>query len=74
ASKIKILRSKITLLRKKIELKGKEVDYVLSRFRENKETIVSYYRQLDEYEHEKINLRKDEREYDFYETYISFLD
>ncbi|HFF1879097.1 TPA: TolC family protein, partial [Escherichia coli] len=74
ASKIKVLRSKITLLRKKIELKGKEVDYVLSRFRENKETIVSYYRQLDEYEHEKINLRKDEREYDFYETYISFLD
>lgn len=62
------------MLEKKIEIKGKEVDYVLNRFRENKETIMSYYRQLDEYEHEKIKLKKDEREYEFYKTYIGFLD
>ncbi|EFU8184302.1 TolC family protein [Salmonella enterica subsp. enterica serovar Bareilly] len=73
-NKMKVLESKITLARKKIEIKGKEVDYVLNRFRENKETIMSYYRQLDEYEHEKIKLKKDEREYEFYKTYIGFLD
>jgi hypothetical protein len=73
-SKINILKSRIDLTRKTVELKGKEVDYIFSRFREKKETIMSYYRQLDEYEHEKINLKKDEREYEFYKTYISILD
>lgn len=73
-NKMRVLERKIILARKKVELKNKEVDYVLNRFREKKETIMSYYRQLDEYEHEKINLKKDEREYEFYKTYIGFLD
>ncbi|EKY6714362.1 hypothetical protein QFK63_004524, partial [Escherichia coli] len=73
-SKIQDLRSSIEITRKKIELKSKEVDYVMSRFREKKETILSYYRQLDELEHEKIKLKQDEREYEYYKTYIAILD
>lgn len=73
-SKIKDLEGSIDLTRKKIELKSKEVDYVMSRFREKKETILSYYRQLDEFEHEKIKLKQDEREYEYYKTYIAILD
>lgn len=73
-SKIQDLGSSIELTRKKIKLKSKEVDYVMSRFSEKKETILSYYRQLDEFEHEKIKLRQDEREYEYYKTYIAILD
>ncbi|MCG9429851.1 TolC family protein [Escherichia coli] len=73
-SKIKDLEGSIALTRKKIELKSKEVDYVMSRFREKKETILSYYRQLDEFEHEKIKLKQDEREYEYYKIYIAILD
>lgn len=73
-SKLKNIKRNIELTRKKIEIKGKEVDYVLSRFREKKDTIMSYYRQLDEYENEIINLKKDEREYEYYKTYINILD
>lgn len=68
------LERSISLSTKKIELKGQEVDFVLSRFREKKDTIMTYYRQLDEYEHEKIKLKQAEREYDYYKTYIAILN
>ncbi|EAA3133234.1 TolC family protein [Salmonella enterica] len=73
-SKIKDLESSIALTNKKIKLKGKEVDYVLSRFNEKKDTIMSYYRQLDEFEYEKIKLKKIEREHEYYTTYIAILN
>ncbi|HCQ9025315.1 TPA: TolC family protein [Escherichia coli] len=73
-SKIKELENSIALSRKAVELKSKEVDYILSRFKEKKETIMSYYRQLDEYESAKINLKKEEREVEFNKVYISILD
>ncbi|HAZ3552441.1 TPA: TolC family protein [Escherichia coli] len=73
-NKIKNLESNIDLTKEKIELKRKEVEYVLSRFRDKKDTIISYYRQLDEFELEKIKLKKDEREREYFKTYIAILD
>lgn len=73
-NKMNNLERDINLTMKKIELKGQEVDYVLSRFREKKDTIMAYYRQLDEFEHEKIKLKQAERDYDYYKTYIAILN
>lgn len=73
-SKINDLKKNIALTQKKIELKGKEVDYVQSRLREKKDTIMSYYRQLDEFENEQIKLKQNLREYEYYKTYINILD
>ncbi|HEI3649877.1 TPA: TolC family protein [Escherichia coli] len=73
-NKIKNLESNIDLTKEKIELKRKEVEYILSRFRDKKDTIISYYRQLDEFELEKIKLKKDEREREYFKAYIAILD
>ena len=73
-SKISQLEKSILLLKSKLKLSEKEVDYVLTRFKQKKETIISYYRQLDDLEMAKINLKKEEREYDYYKAYLSFLD
>ncbi|WP_045450035.1 TolC family protein [Citrobacter sp. S-77] len=73
-SKISQLEKNILLLKSKLKLSEKEADYVLTRFKQKKETIISYYRQLDDLEMAKINLKKEEREYDYYKAYLSFLD
>ena len=73
-NKIKNLESNIDLTKEKIELKRKEVEYILSRFRDKKDTIISYYRQLDEFVLEKIKLKKDEREREYFKAYIAILD
>lgn len=73
-SKIAELEKSILLTKSKLKLNEKELDYVLSRFIEKKETILSYYRQLDELEMEKINLKKEEREIEYYKAYLNLLD
>lgn len=73
-SKINDLKQNIVFTRNKIELKEKEVDYVKSRLIEKKDTIMSYYRQLDEFENEQIKLKQNLREYEYYKTYINILD
>lgn len=67
------LENSVVLSRTIVALKGKEVDYVLDRFKHKKETILNYYRQLDEYESAKLKLKKEEREIEFNKVYISIL-
>lgn len=73
-SKISELEKSIILSKSKLKLKVKELDYMLARFTEKKETILSYYRQFDELEMEKINLKKEERELEYYKAYLYLLD
>lgn len=73
-SKISELENNIILSKSKLKLKEKELDYMLARFTEKKETILSYYRQFDELEMEKINLKKEERELEYYKAYLYLLD
>jgi len=73
-SKISELERSIKLSKSKLKLKAKELDYMLARFTEKKETILSYYRQFDELELEKINLKKEERELEYYKAYLYLLD
>ncbi len=72
--KINELKNHIELSKKIVELKSNEVDYTLSLFKERKENIMSYYRQVDEYESAKINLKKEEREIEFNKVYLNILD
>lgn len=73
-SKISEFERGIQLLKNKLKLGEKEVDYMLTRFEQKKESIISYYRQLDEFEMEKVNLKKEERENEYYKAYLSILD
>ncbi|EEH8383489.1 hypothetical protein G3142_005580, partial [Salmonella enterica subsp. enterica serovar Montevideo] len=73
-SRISTLEQSILLSKSKLKLKEKELDYMLARFTEKKETILSYYRQFDELEIEKINLKKEERELEYYKAYLDLLD
>ncbi|EEU9452377.1 TolC family protein [Escherichia coli] len=72
-SKLKELKKNIVLLKKIVEMKNKEADYISNRFKKKKETIITYYKQLDEYESAKVNLKKEEREVDFNKVYINIL-
>lgn len=77
--KINIQKEIITLsydidfLKKDIDLKKKNLEYIYSRYLDNKETITYYYEQLESYELSELNIKKKERELDYYQIYSSFL-
>ena len=75
-TKIKLnqLKEDLNLSKKIVELRGREMEYIFSRFKDKKENIISYYRQVDEYELAKINMKREEREIEFNEVYLHILD
>ncbi|EPR7396582.1 TolC family protein [Escherichia coli] len=75
-TKIKLnqLKNDLILSKRIVELRNREVNYIFNRFKDKKENIISYYRQMDEYDLAKINMKREEREIEFNEVYLSILD
>ncbi|ELY5805008.1 TolC family protein [Cronobacter sakazakii] len=70
----RMLRESIQFSKSSLALKQREVNYLLSRLRDGKETVMTYFDKLDEYNQEEIDLIRKEREFELDKVYLYFLD
>lgn len=70
----RILRESIQFSRMSLDLKQREVNYLLSRLRDGKETVMTYFDKLDEYNQEEIELIKKGGELELDKVHLYFFD
>lgn len=71
---INLLTKSIRHTKESLDLEKYKLSYIQSRIKEGRDSIITYYQQVDTYENLEITLKKEERELEFKKAYLHFLD
>ena len=72
-NKVALLKQSLAYGRKAIAVENKKIEYILSRIKSGRDTLISYYEQIESLDSIEVNVKKDERDLEFEKVHLYFL-
>ena len=72
-NKVALLKQSLAYGRKAIAVENKKIEYILSRIKSGRDTLISYYEQIESLDNIEVNVKKDERDLEFEKVHLYFL-
>ena len=63
----------ITFLKDDIAVKKRKLDYIQLMYNQKKESIITFYEQLEQFQFSELNLKRKERELEYYKVYLDYV-
>ncbi|HBL8814497.1 TPA: hypothetical protein LTW52_005160, partial [Escherichia coli] len=72
--KISLLNFSLSQKKTSLDIEKKKAEYILSRVKDGKDTLISYYRQIENLDSIEINIKQEEKELDIQKATLYFID
>ncbi|MDC6936191.1 TolC family protein [Escherichia coli] len=73
-NKISLLSFALSQKKASLDIENKKAEYILNRVKDGKDTLISYYRQIENLNSIEINIKQKEKELDIQKASLYFID